>query len=141
MQPVPSLGAVAHSPPPRRIPRSVAPSAAHQRAIVTALDLFPANDNAGLAWRLADDAPHVDDYRPSVDVRHRDARRIAPALADAVKAAPMGRAWLMYGYSRGSRGRAEVSFNSDLVASRGTNRRLRAAHELLRAGGLDVWRG
>jgi len=115
-------------------------SAAVVCAIVVAMDLFPANDNAGLAWRLADDAPHVDDYRPSVDVRHRDARRIAPALADAVKAAPMGRAWLMYGAGECC-GRAAVRFGSDLVASRATHRRLAAVTALLRAGGLDVWRG
>lgn len=115
-------------------------TAAVVTAIVVAMDLHPANDNAGLAWRLADDEPHVDDFRPSVDVRHRDARRIAPALAEAMKAAPMAGAWLMYGVGDCC-GRVAARFGSNLVASRATRRRLATVTELLRAGGLDVWRG
>jgi len=115
-------------------------TAAVVAAIVTAMDLHPANDNAGLAWRLGDDEPYVDDFRSSVDVRHRDARRIAPALDATVRAAPMASAWLVYGVGDCC-GRVAVRFGSGLVASRATRRRLAVVTELLRAGGLDVWRG
>ena len=56
------------------------------------------------------------------------------------RAAPMASAWLVYGVGDCC-GRVAVRFGSGLVASRATRRRLAVVTELLRAGGLDVWRG
>lgn len=49
-------------------PRSAALASSIAACALAALSL-PENDNAGLAWRLADDAPHTDDARRVIEVR------------------------------------------------------------------------
>ncbi len=80
---------------------------------------LPANDNAGLAWRLADDAAHDDDRAFGVDV-------IAAALPSL---------WRSYSVTSP---RAAVRLRSAQEFSRSVNRRVRTLHAMLRAAGVAV---
>lgn len=108
-------------------PRLAGIAAAVLACTEAALSL-PANDNGGMAFRLADDEAYPDDARLGVDVVDRRAADLAPVLESAV-----GPLWRAYA-SRG--GRAAVALRSKHVASRSTNRRVRTLHAFLRAAGV-----
>ena len=91
---------------------------------------LPANDNGGMAFRLADDEAYPDDARLGVDVIDRRAADLAPALA-----ATVGPLWRAYAVTYP---RAAVGLRSKHVASRSTNRRVRTLHAFLRAAGVAV---
>jgi hypothetical protein len=108
-------------------PRLAGIAAAVVACTEAALSL-PANDNGGLAFRLADDEAYPDDARLGVDVIDRRASDLAPVLEAAI-----GSLWRAYAVAYP---RAAVGLRSKHVASRSTNRRVRTLHALLRAAGV-----
>ena len=71
-------------------PRLAGIAAAVLACTEAALSL-PANDNGGMAFRLADDEAYPDDARLGVDVVDRRAADLAPVLESAV--GPLWRAY------------------------------------------------
>lgn len=117
-------------------PRSAALASCIVACAEAALCL-PANDNAGLAWRLADDEPYTDDDRRVVEVHTRVARTIAPAVVEGVEGADApARGWWRVGAEY--RGKAMVNLCARMPLSRSVARRTRALVELLRAAGVTA---
>lgn len=61
---------------------------AEVRSIVSCAEAsmnLPANDNAGLAWRVADAEPHEDDHRYEIAAYTRIARKVAEHAETALR--------------------------------------------------------
>jgi hypothetical protein len=115
---------------PRLSPRA-AGIAASVLALADGARCVPENDNAGDAWRAADERPYIDDYRVSVEVRDRGARDLATAI-EAALCPTFWRAWFR------SSDRASVHLYPTQPACRAVSRRTRALREMLRGVRLDV---
>lgn len=108
-------------------PRLSGIAAAVIAATEAALSL-PANDNAGLAWRVDDAAEHLDDRRTGIVVLDRCAADLAPVIAAGVSADW----WRAYA----ERSPSGVSLRPVARSSRAMQRRVRTLIELLRAAGV-----
>jgi hypothetical protein len=89
---------------------------------------LPANDNAGMAFRLEDDAPFIDDRAFAAEVIDRNAATLAPAIAAAVPSL-----WRAYAVTYP---RAAVHMSLKQPYSGSVNRRVRTLHAFLRAAGV-----
>lgn len=90
----------------------------------------PANDNAGLGWRVDDAAPYTDDARQSVRIASRVARAAAPIVAQLLPAD----LWRV-GFALSP---AAVRLRPETEWSRATLRRVRTLLAFARAVGLDA---
>lgn len=103
-------------------------------AIVTCADAalnLAANDNAGLAWRIADAEPFIDDVRGHVEVETRIARAIMPTVRAGVDPA-------FYRVDAETYPRSAISLWRQEVYSRCAMRRQRTLWRLLETVGFKV---
>jgi len=99
-------------------------------AIAEAALSLPANDDGGLAFRLEDDAPFIDDVAFAAEVIDRNAATLAPAIAAAAPSL-----WRVRAVTSP---RAAVRLRLAQPYSRSVNRRVRTLHAFLRAAGVAV---
>lgn len=92
---------------------------------------LPANDNAGLAWRLEDDREHIDDRAFAAEVIDRNSAALAPVIEAGVAAG----FWRAYAVTYP---RAAVRIRSARPFSRSVERRVRTLHAMLTAAGVST---
>lgn len=115
---------------PTLSPRAEATARAIVACAHAALNLA-ANDNAGLAWRIADATPFIDDVRGHVEIDTRIARTIAPVIAAGVDPA-------FYRVDAETYPRAAVALFRQEVYSRCAMRRQRTLWLLLETVGFKA---
>ena len=91
---------------------------------------LPANENGGLAFRLDDDAPFIDDRAFAVEVVDRNASTLAPAIAAGVPS--------LWRAHHSTSPRSVVTLRLAQPYSRSVNRRVRTLHAFLRAASVSV---
>ena len=91
---------------------------------------LPANDNAGMGWRIEDDAAYDDDRAFGVEVVDRNASTLAPVIAAGVPS--------LWRARHSTSPRSVVTLRLSQPYSRSVNRRVRTLHAMLRAAGVAV---
>ena len=89
---------------------------------------IPANENAGLAWRVEDAEPNMDDHRRNIIAATRIAKVVAPEV---------GRALAGSWYVHKDHHAARIEFRTYHPASRATRRREKTLAALLPLVGLS----
>lgn len=118
----------------RLSPRLAGLVAAVIAASEAALSL-PANDNAGLAFRIEDDAEYIDDRLVAIEVCDRSARDLASAIAAGVDAS-----WWRVDHKKWPQSAVSLRINAHRW-SRSKSRRTTTLLRILEAAGVRaMWR-